>query len=37
MPSTYPDGPYLFEERLVDGTKKKTVVLDQVWGVTRRH
>lgn len=29
MPPTYPDGPYLVEERWVDGERRSTVVLDQ--------
>jgi CRISPR-associated protein Csb1 len=29
MPPTYPDGPYLLEDRWIDGVKQKTVVLDQ--------
>lgn len=29
MPPTYPEGPYLLEERWVDGDKRQTVVMDQ--------
>lgn len=28
-PPTYPDGPYLLEDRWVDGEKQRTVVIDQ--------
>jgi CRISPR-associated protein Csb1 len=30
MPPTFPEGPYLFEERWVDGQRLRTVVVDQV-------
>jgi CRISPR-associated protein GSU0053/csb1, Dpsyc system len=29
MPPTYPDGPYLLEDRWIDGEKQRTVVIDQ--------
>jgi CRISPR-associated protein Csb1 len=30
MPPTFPEGPYLLEERWVDGERMRTVVIDQV-------
>ena len=36
MPPTFPEGPYLLEERWIDGEQRPTVVLDQVPSQTNR-